>query len=148
MKQHSKSAKVTLWLNRVIGMLMAILIFCLPVLIDWYCTVRSLSLVERTAILIAFYCSAAVIGIALWQIDRLLTAIIAGDVFIRRNVKRIRYIQLCCGGVSLICLPASFAYLPLIFLVIIMAFLCFMVGVVASVMDAAVTIREENDLTI
>jgi flagellar biosynthesis protein FliQ len=38
--------------------------------------------------------------------------------------------------------------MPLIFLVAVMAFLCLIVGVVAEVMDAAVTIREENDLTV
>jgi hypothetical protein len=38
--------------------------------------------------------------------------------------------------------------MPLIFMLIVMAFLCLVVSVVASVMDAAVTIREENDLTV
>ena len=38
--------------------------------------------------------------------------------------------------------------MPLIFLAVIMGFLCLMVSVVAGVMDAAVSIREENDLTI
>ena len=73
---------------------------------------------------------------------------VAEQVFIRDNVRRIRRIQWCCCAVSLICVPASLAYLPLIFLVIIMAFLSLTVSVVASVMDAAVAIREENDLTI
>jgi heme exporter protein D len=41
-----------------------------------------------------------------------------------------------------------FAYLPLVFLAVIMAFLCLMISVVASVMDAAVTLQEENALTI
>ena len=80
--------------------------------------------------------------------DKLLRNILAGEVFVRDNVRGIRRIQLCCGIISLICLPAALSYLPLTFMVIIMAFLFLVVWVVAQVMDAAVTIREENELTI
>ena len=38
--------------------------------------------------------------------------------------------------------------LPLVFLAVIMGFLFLVVDVVGHVMDAAVTLREENDLTI
>ena len=80
--------------------------------------------------------------------EKLLNNILCGEVFVRDNVRGIRRIQFCCGMVSLICLPAAFVYVPLIFMVIIMAFLFLVVWVVAQVMDAAVTIREENELTI
>ena len=75
-------------------------------------------------------------------------AISRGDVFTRENVRRIRAVRWCCGGVGLICVPAAFCYYPLVFMVIIMGFLFLVVSVVCQVMDAAVTIREENDLTI
>ena len=51
-------------------------------------------------------------------------------------------------AISLICLIAGVAYPPVMFIAIIMGFLCLTVSVVASVMDAAVALREENDLTI
>lgn len=148
MNTQRKIASVTLWVNRLIIAAVAVLIFTLQPIIRWYCTLRTLTGPEQTAISLAFYCCAAVIFFALWNMDRLLTAILQGHVFVRNNVKRIRRIQLSCGLVSLICIPASFAYMPLIFLVVIMAFLCLCVGVVSCVMDAAVAIREENDLTI
>lgn len=148
MKKKLNGALVTLWVNRVIGLIVAAMVFLLPTVIDWYCTFRVLTPVEQTAIIIAFYCCTVFIGVALWNIDRLLAQILKGEVFIRRNVRRIRAIGWCCGAVSLICVPASFAYMPLIFMLIVMAFLCLVVSVVASVMDAAVTIREENDLTV
>lgn len=146
-KQH-KIAAVTLWFNRVIALGVAVLLFTLPAIIDWYCNFRVLAQAERTAITVAFYACALVVFAALWNMDRLLAAILKEQVFIRKNVTRIRRIQWCCGLVSLICVPASFAYMPLIFMVVIMAFLCLTVSVVACVMDAAVGIREENDLTI
>ena len=148
MKKQNRSAKVTLWVNRLIALVVTALVFLLPAVVDWYCTFRVLTPVERTAIIIAFYCCTVFIGAALWNIDRLLTAILQEQVFIRQNVRRIRAIGWCCGAVSIICVPASFAYMPLIFMMVVMAFLCLVVSVVASVMDAAVTIREENDLTV
>jgi hypothetical protein len=73
---------------------------------------------------------------------------LAGDVFIPNNVRRISRLRWCCLLVSLICLPATFFYLPLLFMVVIMGFLGLVVSVVANVMAAAVEIREENDMTI
>lgn len=148
MNKQKKIAAVTLWVNRFIILTVAVLIVSLPAIIRWYCQYRVLTEAEQTAITAAFYCCSVVIFTALWNMDRLLTAIVAGEVFIRKNVTRIRRIQWCCGTVSLICVPASIAYMPLVFLVVIMAFLCLCVGVVSCVMDAAVAIREENDLTI
>lgn len=142
------TARVTLWVTRGIFVLLVVLIFFLQAILDWYCTFRTLTESEQIAITAAFYCCVGVIGVTLWNMDRLLTAILAGRVFTRKNVIRIRRIMYGCGIVSLICVPASFAYMPLIFMVIVMAFLCLTVSVVAGVMEAAVAIREENDLTV
>lgn len=142
------TAAITLWVNRLVALAVTAMVFLLPAVLRWYQEFRWLSETEHLVLCICFYCSALFIGAALWNTDRLLTDILAGQVFIRKNVKRIQRIQLSCGAVSLICIPAAIAYMPLIFLVVIMAFLCFMVSVVASVMGAAVDIREENDLTI
>lgn len=148
MHQHHLSARITLWVNRLIGLLLAVLLPTLPLLLDWYCNFRILTHAEYWAIAIAFYCSAAVVAVALWNLDCLLRNILALSVFTKDNVLHIRRVCRCCGGVSLICLPAAFIYLPLLFMVVIMAFLCLVVSVVAQVMAAAVAIREENDLTI
>ena len=148
MKKSNTSAAVTLWINRAVAVLIGILLFCLPSLLNWYAQYRFLDERGRVALIVAFYCCSVAIFVARGFMDGLLRSIGKGEVFISANVRRIRGIRLCCGIVSLICLPASFFYLPLIFLVIIMGFLCLVVSVVASVMEAAVTIREENDLTV
>lgn len=148
MKKTDVSAAVTLWINRAVAVLMGVLLFVLPSFLNWYSQFRLLTAPGRTALTVSFYCCAVFIFIALWFMDALLRSIRAGEVFVRANVQRIRRIRLCCGIVSLICLPAALFYLPLIFLVVIMGFLCLTVSVVASVMDAAVAIREENDLTV
>ncbi len=146
-KQHFLT-QFTLWCNRLIAILIIVLMLTLQPIMDWYCTFRVLTADEQTAITIAFYACSAVIFYALWNMDRLLDAILHQLVFVSDNVRRIRRIQWCCGIVSLICVPAAFVYVPLAFIAVIMAFLCLAVSVVSCVMDAAVTIREENDLTI
>ena len=148
MKKKYNSVAVTLWANRIVALLMVVLLFTLPFILDWYCQYRVLTPVERIALTAAFYCCAVIVGVALWNMEKLLLAIGAGEVFTRDNVRRIRAVQWCCGGTGLICTPAAFCYYPLVFMVIIMAFLFLVVSVVCQVMDAAVAIREENDLTI
>ena len=138
----------TLWTNRLIALAVAALMVALQPIMDWYCTFRVLTDQEQTAITIAFYCCSVAIFYALWNMDRLLGAILQGQVFIIMNVRRIRRVQYCCGIVSLICIPAAFVYVPLAFIAAIMAFLCLAVSVLACVMNSAVSLREENDLTI
>lgn len=149
MKKTNVSAGITLWINRAVTVLMGAMLFVLPCILKYYYTQYNfLTQQGVNVVAVSFYCCAVFIFIALWIMDALLRAIRKGEVFVRENVIRIRRIRLCCGLVSLICVPAGIFYLPLIFLVVIMAFLCLVVSVVASVMDAAVTIREENDLTV
>ena len=148
MTNPNTTTRAALWLNRGIAALLALLLPALPFLLKWYSSLRPLTSGERLAISIAFYCCAVVTALALWNLDKLLRNILAGQVFVLKNVRCIQTVQWCCALISLICLPAAFVYLPLWFMVIIMAFLALVVCVVSQVMKAAVAIREENDLTI
>ena len=112
MKKQQNLTRTTLWINRLIALVIAALMVALQPIMDWYCTFRVLTQEEQTAITIAFYCCSAVIFFALWNMDRLLAAILEEKVFITENVRRIRRIQWCCGIVSLICVPAAFVYIP------------------------------------
>ncbi|MBP3673493.1 MAG: DUF2975 domain-containing protein [Oscillospiraceae bacterium] len=144
----SISAKLTLWVNRFIALALAALIFLMPALLDWYQQLRPLGQHGAAAILIGFYCCVPAVALALWELERVLNNILKDLVFVPRNVKSIRRVCRCCLAVALICLPAAFFYPPLVFMVVIMAFLALVVNVVGNVMKAAVAIREENDLTI
>ena len=148
MKTTLNLTRLTLWITRLVALVIAVFLFVLPPLLNWYCTLRNISIVPKTMITIAFYVSVIPISLALWQFDALLRNLLNDKVFLKENVRRIRIIQWCCFAVSLICLPAALFYYPLIFLVVIMGFLSLVVAVVCRVMDEAVAIREENDLTI
>ncbi|MBQ8236545.1 MAG: DUF2975 domain-containing protein [Oscillospiraceae bacterium] len=141
--------KTTLFVNRLLALVMVVLLFALPPMLDWYANIRPLTQQSaKYAILIGFYGCALAVFPALWNLDVLLRNILRRDIFIRRNVTAIRRVRWYCMAVSAICLPASFFYQPLIFMVIIMFFLALILSVLGEVMAAAVEIREENDLTV
>ncbi len=148
MMNRERLTSLTLWANRIVFAVLAALIFFMPTGLKWYALRRELPVDSMRAVLIAFYCCALFVGAALVNIELLLRNILAHRVFTRKNVKLIRRIRWSCLAVSLVCLVAAFFYLPLIFVVVIMAFMWLMISVVADVMDAAVLLREENDLTI
>lgn len=148
MNKHTNSAVITLWANRVIALTVTALLFFLPGLMDWYANIRLLNPGQEKAIITAFYFCAVVILYALWCMEKLLGNILRQEIFIPQNVVLIQKVCLCCGLVALICLPAGFVYPPLIFLSVIMGFLCLVVNVVCQVIRSAVALREENDLTI
>ena len=148
MKKVVNSVHVTLWAGRLVAAVVFALLFTLPTVLQWYGQYRPLTPLEETAITAAFYLCAVAVGIALWNVDGLLRAILAGQVFTHENVRRIRIIRWCCFAVSVICMPAALCYYPLVFMVLVMGFLSLAVTVVVRIMAAAVQIREENDLTI
>lgn len=149
MKHTSNPAARTTWrINRFMLVLIGFLLIFEPAILRLYCQSRYLSPEEQYSVTGAFYASAAAALYALWNLDRLLKNILNGRIFVRDNVLRIRRVCRCCALVALFCAPAALFYPPMIFLTVIMGFLCLVVHVVREVMDAAVTIREENDLTI
>lgn len=148
MDQQRLWTRITLWVNRAVAMVLAVLIFTLPSLLRWYAGFRFLSAGQQWWITGAFYCCVGIIGWALWQMDCLLRNILAGEVFVRKNIRAIRGVQWCCALICIVTGVTCFAYLPLETVAMIMGFLSLTICVVAQVMDAAVTIREESDLTI
>ena len=148
MKRNNLSVHITLWVNRIIGLLLTVLPFVLPAILDWYAGFRYLTIPERRTVAVCFIICAVIICWALWNMDCMLRSILTGEVFTRKNVRALRHVQWCCAAVAALCVVATFAYLPLVFLGVIMGFLFLTLCVVANVMDSAVAIREENDLTI
>ena len=148
MNHPSRSVTFTLWLNRAMMGLVLILVPAMPTLLRWYNSVRILSVDQNYAITAAFYACVPVVLCALWGLERLLRNIARAQVFVHDNVRLIRRECICCAAVGVICLPAAFFYAPLIFLSLIMGFLCPVVNVVCQVFRAAIALREENDLTI
>ena len=142
------AARVTQWANRLVFLVLVAATVFLQAILRWYAGFRTLTAGESIGILVGFYCCAPIVAFGLWNLDRILHNIIHEEVFIRENVRRVSLVRWCCGVVALICVFATICYLPLVFVTIIMAFLCLVISVLVCAMDAAVTMREEQDLTI
>ena len=143
-------AKVTLWMGRMVLVAVIALVFALPILLHRYPMLLGYTL-PREAILglwVSYILSAVFIVVALWNMEKLLKNILAHRVFLRENVALVRMVQHCCGFVALICLVAACFSLQIVLMAAVMGFLCFVVSVVACVLDGAVALQEENDLTI
>lgn len=148
MQQTYRSATACLWASRAVAGLLGVLAVLMPRAVRWYGQLRLLSSAGQRVILAGYYLCLIHTGLALLELDRLMRRIRQGEVFLQDNVRRIRRLIWNCAAVSLICLACARLYPPLLFVTIIMAFLCLVIAVVASIMDAATRLREENDLTI
>ena len=148
MMNTKKSALVTLWANRFVMALLITLVFAMPALLRWYQSFRPLGLHGAAAVFFGFYLCVIPVGRALWKMEKLLTQIRKGQVFVPGNVFLIRSVRNCSLAVAGICGIAGCFYQPLLFLFVIMGFLTLVLSVVTNVIAAAVEIREENDLTV
>ena len=140
--------RITRVVTRILMILLVAMVFAVPLLLNWYAEFRFLTEAGWWTICITFFICAAVTAPALFWIDRLLGNILRGQVFTTRNVGLLRGVRWCCGIISLLCVIPGVIYRPLLLMVVIMGFLCFILTVVVQVMKAAVAMREENDLTI
>ena len=145
-----KLARYTLWANRLVMAVVAVLVFCLPNLIRWYGSLLNYAMPEGDlmGIWMSYILCSGIMFVALWNLDKLLKNILAQQVFTRENVQRVRRVQWCCGIIAAVCVVDVIFVLPMLLFGAIMGFLCLTISVVANVLDAAVTLREENDLTI
>ncbi len=95
-----------------------------------------------------FYPCALVAYITLYSLLRLLFNIKKDEIFVCANVKYLRRISWCCFIVALITFVGGVFYIPFLFAAVAAAFLGLMLRVVKNVMQNAVEINEENELTI
>ncbi len=97
---------------------------------------------------VCFYPCAVFAYVTLYSLIRLLLNIKKDVIFVTANVKYLRRISWCCVVVSLITLVAGMFYVPYLFVCIAAGFVGLMLRVVKNVMENAVQIKEENELTI
>lgn len=148
MQQKNRPTTLCLWACRVVAGLLGVLAMLMPRAVRWYGQLRLLAPAGQKAILVGYYLCLIPTGLALLELDQLMQRIRRGQVFLQENVRRIRRLIWDCGAVSLITLACTWLYPPLLFVTLIMAFLCLVVAVVSNIMAAATRLREENDLTI
>ena len=95
-----------------------------------------------------FYPSAVLGYVTLHSLLRLLRNIQKDAIFITPNVRYLRRISWCCLAVAVITLIAGAFYIPYLFMSVAAGFVGLMLRVVKNVMESAVEIKAENELTI
>lgn len=148
MKQGSRACSVCLWATRLVLALLVALCFWMPQGVALFSRMRPLHDSARKAILIGYYLCMAPNSLALLALESLLRRTRRGEVFLRQNVRLLHRLNWYCAATAVICLVCAWFYLPLLFLVVVLVFLCLVIAVVAQVIDQATTLREEHDLTV
>ena len=95
-----------------------------------------------------FYPCAVFAYVTLYSLIKLLFNIRKDEIFIMPNVRYLRRISWCCFAVALITLIGGLFYIPFLFVAVAAAFVGLMLRVVKNVMENAVEIKAENELTI
>ena len=95
-----------------------------------------------------FYPCAVFAYSTLYSLLRLLFNIKKNQIFIDINVKYLRRVSWCCFAVAFITFVGGIFYVPFFFVTIPAAFVGLMLRVVKNIMQNAVALREENELTI
>lgn len=154
MWNRKRSVALSLTVCGILSAVLAVLIFIAPWLFNLYLTQwRGMSDSETLSTLrivfsACFYPCAVAAGVALWSLIKLLLNIRQDKIFIAKNVSYLRRLAWCCIAVAAITLTGGVFYLPFLFVAAAAGFMGMILRVLKNVMQAAVELREENDLTI
>jgi len=120
----------------------------------WFCAYRGWDdsgLALKTILTIfclCYYPSSVFAYITLYSLLKLLFNIKKDEIFITANTKYLRRISWCCFAVAFITLVGGIFYIPFSCIAIAASFVGLMLRVVKNVLQNAVEIKAENELTI
>ena len=95
-----------------------------------------------------FYPSSVFAAVILYSLLKLLFNIKNEKIFISKNVKYLSIVSLCCFIIAFITFIGGFFYMPFLFVAAAGSFTGMLLKVLKDIMQSAVKLREENDLTI
>lgn len=155
MWNYKKSVIVSIVVCYFLAAVLGCLLFAGPYVFELYMTAYRGFTAEGEALRMlknvfgyCFYPSAVFAGVILYSLLRLLHNIRAERVFIKSNAKHLRNVSWCCFAIAVITLAGGFFYMPFMFVALAGGFIGMLLRVLKNVMQAAIEIREENDLTI
>ena len=130
-------------------------LFCMPWLVKtWFSLYRGWDENSPamdsmlTLFSVCFYPCAVFAYMTLYSLLRLLFNIRRQDIFVPQNPKYLRRICWCCFAVAGITFAGGWFYIPFFFVAVAAAFVGLLLRVVKNVMQNAVQINAENELTI
>lgn len=155
MIKRKTSAYISLVICCFFAAVLAVWLFTFPAFFNWFYIIYHNISAESAAahiavrtVVPAFYVCAPFAGLALYLLIRLLLNIIKDNTFIMKNVKYLRYVSWCCYAVCLITLLSGIRYMPLVIIAAATGVVGTLLRVVKNLMQSAVELKEENELTI
>lgn len=148
MKKQNRSAWLSLTLVYIFGALLIVLAFTAPLLVRTYIELTARPETMFLPVTTAFYAIFPLAAATLVALARLLRRILRGEVFVCANVASLRLISYLLYAATLVLFVAGFFYGPLFILTAAAAFIATVVRVVKNCFDAAVLLKDENELTI
>ncbi|MBR4726574.1 MAG: DUF2975 domain-containing protein [Clostridia bacterium] len=151
MKRHA-SAMVSLIICIICAAALLVLLFTMPDFFRWFYLMMHgqagyAGSVVRTVV-VAFYCCAPFAAAALAMMIVILRNVLRDQLFIRQNVTCFRWISWCCYAVMVITGVGTAYYFSLLVVAFTMGVVGTLLRVVKNMVQAAVELQEENDLTI
>lgn len=155
MSRTKISAIVSIVICVLSSILLVVWLFTFPQFFEWfYGTYHGLgSNYTRTDTIIStvvptFYACAPFAAAALYMLIRLLINIMNEVIFTKKNVRYLKWISFFCYDVMFITVIMGVFYLPLLIIAFAMGTVGTLLRVVTNLMDSAVKLKEENDMTI
>lgn len=152
MIKRNISAAISLAVCIVSSLALAVLLFTMPSFFAWFYSAfngeaDSAKAVIKTVVT-AFYICAPFAAAALAMMIKILINILNDRVFIMQNAVLFRFLSWCCYAVLIITVIFGLKYIPLFVIAFAMGVVGTLLRVIKNIMQSAVELREENDLTI
>ena len=154
MWNRKRSVSLSIAICFIIAAVITLLIFTGPQFVQlWFSKYRGWAEISVIKHIITVFCAcfypSAILGyFTLYSLLKLLFNIKKDEIFTLKNVKYLRIISWCCFAVAIITLVGGVFYIPFLFITVASGFIGLMLRIIKNVMQSAVSLREENDLTI
>ena len=147
---RDKSVLLSQVSTRTIMVLGAILAVVLPILcLNGFFDNRAFIDTQNVMLIMpAYYAFCIPVYIALFSLDRLLTAVKHDEVFTAKNVRYLRIISWACFATAIVLLISMFVSITFFALAIISAFFGIVLRAMKNLFAAAVELQDENNYTI
>lgn len=120
-----------------------------PWLVRWFLDFSRADLVGKEPLfLVTIYIGSVPAAVLLFCLYRLLHGIGNDQVFTMSNVEYLRRISWSCFAGAIICMASTPYYFPWVFVAVAAAFMGLIVRVIKNIIEQAVELKNESELTI
>lgn len=155
MSNSKKSVVISICVCFIVSAVLLILVVAGPMLFEIYLTTYRGFLPDgealatlKTVFGFCFYPSSVFAAIILYSLLKLLYNIKDEKIFITKNVRYLKTVSWSCFAIAVITLAGGFFYMPMLMVAAAGGFTGVLLRALKNVMQSAVELREENDLTI